>query len=147
MGPRLHELGQMMTMAADQWVLSVGDIYAQSRAVTTISPRRSCLSVCFITSGAQLELDQCWTQVTHTVCTNIPKPVADKGYQIVIKHTHSFAMVVYVIFRIWPDCKLPWQQSSWGQHGAQLGLTGPRWAPCWLHEPCYLGGDWFPSPH
>ena len=25
---------------------------------------------------------------------------------------------------------------TWGQH---LGLTGPRWAPCWPHEPCYLG--------
>ena len=28
-------------------------------------------------------------------------------------------------------------------HGANmevhLGLTGPRWAPCWPHEPCYLG--------
>ena len=27
-----------------------------------------------------------------------------------------------------------------GQHGAHLGPTGPRWAPCWPHEPCYLGG-------
>ena len=26
-----------------------------------------------------------------------------------------------------------------GQHGANLGPTGPRWAPCWPHEPCYLG--------
>ena len=30
--------------------------------------------------------------------------------------------------------------SSWGQHGAQLGPTGPRWAPCGPHEPCSLGG-------
>ena len=34
---------------------------------------------------------------------------------------------------------LPRLQGSWGQHGAHLGTTGPRWAPCWLHEPCYLG--------
>ena len=27
---------------------------------------------------------------------------------------------------------------SWGQHGAHLGLTGPRWVPCWPHELCYL---------
>ena len=27
---------------------------------------------------------------------------------------------------------------SWGQHGAHLGLTGHRWAPCWPHELCYL---------
>ena len=33
----------------------------------------------------------------------------------------------------------PWQQGSWGQHGANLGPIGPRWAPCWPHEPCYLG--------
>ena len=33
----------------------------------------------------------------------------------------------------------PWQQGSWGQHGAHLGPTGPRCAPCWPHEPCYLG--------
>ena len=25
-----------------------------------------------------------------------------------------------------------------GQHGAHLGPAGPRWAPCWLHEPYYL---------
>ena len=28
-----------------------------------------------------------------------------------------------------------------GQHGAHLGPTGPRQAPCWPHEPCYLGWD------
>ena len=28
---------------------------------------------------------------------------------------------------------------SWGQHGAHMGPTGPMWAPCWPHEPCYLG--------
>ena len=21
-----------------------------------------------------------------------------------------------------------------------LGTTGPRWSPCWPHEPCYQGG-------
>ena len=26
-----------------------------------------------------------------------------------------------------------------GQLGAHLGPTGPRWVPCWPHEPCYLG--------
>ena len=30
-------------------------------------------------------------------------------------------------------------QRSWGQHGAHLGPVGPRWAPCWPHEPCYQG--------
>ena len=26
-----------------------------------------------------------------------------------------------------------------GLHGAHLGTTGPRWAPCWPHEPYYQG--------
>ena len=25
------------------------------------------------------------------------------------------------------------------KHRAHLGPTGPRWAPCWPYEPCYLG--------
>ena len=33
----------------------------------------------------------------------------------------------------------PWYQGSWGQHGAHLGPTGPRWAPCRPYEPFYLG--------
>ena len=33
----------------------------------------------------------------------------------------------------------PRELSSWGQHGAHLGLVGPRWAQCWPHEPCYQG--------
>ena len=30
-------------------------------------------------------------------------------------------------------------QNSWGQHEAHLGPVGPRWAPCWPHDPCYQG--------
>ena len=33
----------------------------------------------------------------------------------------------------------PWLQDSWGQLGVHLGPPGPRWTPCWPHEPCYLG--------
>ena len=29
--------------------------------------------------------------------------------------------------------------SSWGQHGTHLGPVGPRWTPCWPHEPCCQG--------
>ena len=28
---------------------------------------------------------------------------------------------------------------TWGHSGAHLGPAGPRWAPCWPHEPCYQG--------
>ena len=34
---------------------------------------------------------------------------------------------------------IPWYQGPWGQHGAHLGPTGPRWTPCWPQELCYLG--------
>ena len=33
----------------------------------------------------------------------------------------------------------PREQSVLGQHGAHLGPVGPRWAPCWPHEPCCQG--------
>ena len=35
---------------------------------------------------------------------------------------------------LYPDNKV-----HGGQHGAHLGPVGPRWAPCWPHEPCYRG--------
>ena len=43
-------------------------------------------------------------------------------------------------------CRLLRQQSSWGQHGAHLGPVGPRWAPCWPHEPFYQGPP-LPATH
>ena len=33
----------------------------------------------------------------------------------------------------------PKEQGSWGHHKAHLGPVGPRWAPCWSHEPGYQG--------
>ena len=33
-----------------------------------------------------------------------------------------------------PDSKV-----HWGLHGAYLGPTGPRWAPCWAQDLCSLG--------
>ena len=30
---------------------------------------------------------------------------------------------------------------SWSHHGAHLGPVGPRWAPCWPHQPCYQGKE------
>ena len=31
------------------------------------------------------------------------------------------------------------ERSMGRHHGAHLGPTGPRWAPCWPNELCYLG--------
>ena len=56
----------------------------------------------------------------------------------------------------WVQTSLPWSSPTltyrWGGgaalrdpdstvHGAHLVPTGPRWAPCWPHELCYLGWD------
>ena len=38
--------------------------------------------------------------------------------------------VLGVFCKVNPDSKV---------HGGQYGPTGPRWAPCWSHELCYLG--------
>ena len=32
-----------------------------------------------------------------------------------------------------------------GPTWAHLGPVGPRWAPCWPHEPCYQGCSWHVS--
>ena len=47
--------------------------------------------------------------------------------------------VVVVIQRPGPGWWRPWYQGPWGKHGANMGPAGPRWAPCWPNEPCYLG--------
>ena len=66
------------------------------------------------------------------------------GYRII-----TFAMIGYSfdkhkcagIHYNWYPIMLPREQSSWGQHGAQLGPVGAWCAPWWTHELCYLGGS------
>ena len=50
--------------------------------------------------------------------------------------TNEICCWMYIAYQS-PLFQLPTQQSLWGQHGAHLGPVGPRWAPCWSHEPCY----------
>ena len=40
--------------------------------------------------------------------------------------------------------KLPWLQGSWGQHGAHLGPTGPRWATAHHNSTIWAGYNWQP---
>ena len=46
--------------------------------------------------------------------------------------------VVYSMSGFCTSCPDMWN-SAWGQHGAHMGPTEPRWGPCWPHELCYLG--------
>ena len=66
--------------------------------------------------------------VTDTTMTCLLDPVGH--IQI---YTLIFSDVLYKMPSISlrpPDSKV---------HGAHLGPVGPRWAPCWPHEPCYQG--------
>ena len=49
--------------------------------------------------------------------------------------SHRFALLIVKCILV----SYPRWQGSWGQYGAHLGPVGPRWAPCWPHEPCYKG--------
>ena len=53
-----------------------------------------------------------------------------------LNHIYITCLVLYLLLTY-----LPWWQASWDQHGAHLGPTGPRWAPCWPHASCYLGNS------
>ena len=48
---------------------------------------------------------------------------------------------IYVCF-VWISVSVSWQSliaRFIGPTPTHLGPTGPRWVPCWPHEPCYLG--------
>ena len=44
---------------------------------------------------------------------------------------------------IWRSQIARFMGPTWGH----LGPTGPRWAPCWPHEPCYLGYGFTSKSH
>ena len=60
-----------------------------------------------------------------------------KRMQFHPKNTYKFHHVLHFICLYKP----PRWQSSLGQHGSHLGPVGPRWAPCWPHDPCYQGSQ------
>ena len=71
--------------------------------------------------------------MTHlTLPWPIPKNSKGDWHQLSVVITHQLQQP-------------PWQQGSWGQHGAHLGPTGPRWAPCWPHDSCHLGSQSIPG--
>ena len=72
----------------------------------------------------------------HNLFCTLPDNSAVTGCCLIDRHGYTIAKSVP---GSWRHCAIPWLQGSWGQHGAHLGPTGPRWAPCWPHELCYLG--------
>ena len=49
-------------------------------------------------------------------------------------HIWFYFILFWFYYQFIMDLWDPWKQSLWDQHGAHLGPTGPRWAPCWPHE-------------
>ena len=85
----------------------------------------------------------------HTQCSTIvltqPRLLCEiwtkEDWDNLVKVTKISGAQVTMIFSNFKQLSGPWYQGSWWQHGAHLGPTGPRLAPCWPHELCYLG--WF----
>ena len=52
---------------------------------------------------------------------------------------HRWPMGVFCEHFVENECviKSPHSKVHRGQHRAHMGPVGPRWAPCWPHEPCY----------
>ena len=65
-----------------------------------------------------------WAEIIHGYLEIVWEGTASRMYGIQLCHDLQIT---------------PWQQGSWGLHGAHLGPTGPRSAPCWPRDPCYLG--------
>ena len=87
-------------------------------------------------------------KVTTTTRSKVPRYQIEEGSDVSItplRHPRT-TCGVYVVNSLRKVTrkyvhKHPRKQGSWGQHGAHLGPTGPRWAPCWPHESCYPGYD------
>ena len=100
------------------------------------------------------------TAVTHVVCAWHPMGMNfNKLQHLMDTNARPLCEISEILYTIFTRVKLPHCQCGmvchicnlliwWmpaliarfmGQHGTQLGLTGPRWAPCWPHKPCNLG--------
>ena len=88
-----------------------------------------------------------WSLISHFTFGNVGLSKASCGLQLgcssgvlcttlcntqsVIAHTRLIKMLLK-----WKDAQIArFMGPTWGP----LGPAGPRWAPCWSHEPCYQG--------
>ena len=56
---------------------------------------------------------------------------------------HLVGFLGFVVRTVWPPglgiTRPNWSTPDSKAHGTNLGPVGPRWTPCWPHEPCYQG--------
>ena len=95
-----------------------------------------------------------WVCLPLDICMHVPVHVSP--FASMRMHMGMHADQVYPC--VWTStCVISWRHNIWllprtivnrtmpdstvygCQHGARLGPTGPGWAPCWSHEPYYLG--------
>ena len=74
----------------------------------------------------------------ETCCINITKVTGRMNLHIMllscVMHTYCSVHLSY-----WSPLISTLIARFIGPTWAHLGMTGPRWAPCWPHEPCHLG--------
>ena len=80
------------------------------------------------------------------ICSSLNETICmwlEMSWVIILKYTAEKVSIGSIDGLVMAWCrtgkKQPRKQGSWGQHGAHLGPVGPRWSPCWPHEPCYQG--------
>ena len=98
------------------------------------------IKYCILLWCTNVKLRKIWRprRVTYYEAKEVPSTSRLWGNKISV-HWAGLPWPAELLHRLF-FANLPWYQSLWGQHGAHLGPTGPMWAPCWPHEPCYLGG-------
>ena len=90
------------------------------------------MAICMQKAYIKVHLNEFWTNITSQNSTLVCPTTTTK----LVESSNGTILLtpIYDQLAAWPR-----KQSSWGQHGAHLGPVGPRWAPCWHHEPCYQG--------
>ena len=129
----------------DRWVLCISPVFsAHKRPI--IQKAFPCQAVFMIDSFVIL----CYWNLTDSISIKRAQmwlmharhPPESIAYAHNLTRIDCYTVVTRWLWNcLWPPImpSHPWQQGSWGQHGAHLGPTGLSWAPCWPRELCYLG--------
>ena len=86
--------------------------------------------------------NNCLSQRCHVVSWNPGRKYSETGIKIhhfSMEKTTTHNVVCFVVLNTVPFSPtiqiIKFMGPAWGH----LGPVGPRWAPCWPHEPCYQG--------
>ena len=77
--------------------------------------------------------------VTQTTIIFIDKLIIIKCWYMKFNHQKTSTLLHCNSVIISTNDLIPQLAKFMGPTWAHLGPVGPRWAPCWAHEPCYQG--------